>query len=209
MRNSFDYLVVGGGSGGAVVAGRLREDPGTSVCLLEAGGDGADAINAMVYTRGHRSDYDGWAAMGATGWSWDEVPYFRLSEHNERIQNALHGQDGPLWVSDPRSDNPLHARFAAAAREAGFPVSDDFNGAEQEGLGIYPLTQKHGERWSAARAYLLPHIGRRDNLKVETRAHVRLVPFEGSRAVGVEFLQGGEVRTLRARREVVLCAGAF
>lgn len=257
MTKTFDYLVVGGGSGGAVVAGRLSEDPGTSVCVLEAGGDGNDvairvpagvvamlptrlnnwafetvpqpglngrrgyqprgkalggssAINAMVYTRGHRSDYDGWAAMGATGWSWNEVlPYFRLSEHNERIRNDLHGQGGPLWVSDPRTGNPLHQRFAAAAREAGFPVSDDFNGAEMEGLGSYQLTQKHGERWSVARAYLLPHIGRRDNLKVETHAHVRRVLFEGSRAVGVEFVQGGEVRTLRARREVVLCAGAF
>jgi choline dehydrogenase-like flavoprotein len=257
MSNTFDYLVVGGGSGGAVVAGRLSEDAGTSVCVLEAGGDGNDAairipvgavamlptrlnnwafetvpqpglngrrgyqprgkalggssaINAMVYTRGHRSDYDGWAAMGATGWSWDEVlPYFRLAEHNERIRNGWHGQGGPLWVSDPRTGNPLHGHFIAAAREAGFPVSDDFNGAEMEGLGVYQVTQKNGERWSAARAYLLPHIGRRGNLKVETRAHVRRVLFEGSRAVGVEYLQGGEVRTLRARREVVLCAGAL
>jgi choline dehydrogenase-like flavoprotein len=253
----FDYLVVGGGSGGAVVAGRLSEDPHTSVCVLEAGGDGtgaairipagvvtmlptrlnnwafetvpqpglggrrgyqprgralggSSAINAMIYTRGHRSDYDAWAAMGATGWSYDEVlPYFRLSEHNDRIQDGFHGQGGPLWVSDPRTDNPLHQRFLAAAREAGFPINDDFNGAELEGLGVFQLTQKHGERWSAARAYLLPHMGRRDNLRVETHAHVRRVLFEGSRAVGVEYLQGGEVRTLRARREVVLCAGAF
>jgi choline dehydrogenase-like flavoprotein len=257
MNHTVDYLVVGGGSGGAVVAGRLSEDPDTQVCLLEAGGDGSgaairvpmgavtmvptrfnnwafetvpqpglngrrgyqprgktlggsSAINAMVYTRGHRSDYDGWAAMGATGWSWDEVlPYFRLSEHNERIDNALHGQDGPLWVSDSRSDSPLHQRFRAAAQEAGFPLNDDFNGAEMEGLGSYQVTQKNGERWSAARAYLLPHLGRRANLRVETHAHVRRILFEGTRAVGVEYLQGGELRTLRARREVVLCAGAF
>lgn len=257
MGDTFDYLVVGGGSGGAVVAGRLSEDPDTRVCVLEAGGDGSgaevrlpvgavamlptrlnnwafetvpqvglngrrgyqprgkalggsSAINAMVYTRGHRSDYDGWAAMGATGWSWNEVlPYFRLSEHNERLHDDLHGQGGPLWVSDSRTDNPLQRRFVAAAREAGFPLNDDFNGAEMDGLGVYQLTQKHGERWSAARAYLLPHIGRRDNLRVETHAHVRRVLFEGTRAVGVEYLQGGEVRTLRARREVVLCAGAL
>ena len=257
MSDVFDYLVVGGGSGGAVVAGRLSEDPATRVCLLEAGGDGNDtvirvptgavamlptrlnnwafetvpqpglngrrgyqprgkalggssAINAMVYTRGHRSAYDGWAAQGADGWSWREVlPYFRLSENNERLADAWHGRGGPLWVSDPRTDNPLHQRFIAAAREAGFAVNDDFNGAEMEGLGRFQLTQKHGERCSAARAFLLPHLGRRHHLRVETHAHVQRVLFEGGRAVGVEYRQGGQLRQLRARREVVLCAGAL
>lgn len=257
MSDTFDFLVVGGGSGGCVVAGRLSEDQATSVCLLEAGGNGdsaairvpvgavtmlptrlnnwafetvpqpglggrrgyqprgktlggSSAINAMVYARGHRSDYDGWAAMGATGWSYDEVlPYFRLSEHNERFQDRFHGQGGPLWVSDSRTGNPLHQLFTAAAREAGFPVNEDFNGAEMEGLGVYQLTQKDGERCSAARAYLLPHLGRRPNLRVETHAHVRRVLFDGRRAVGVEYLQGGELRTLRARREVVLSSGSF
>ncbi|KWI34966.1 GMC family oxidoreductase [Burkholderia stagnalis] len=257
MNQSFDYIVVGGGSGGSVVAGRLSEDPNLVVCVLEAGGHGnglvvnvpagavammptrinnwafdtvpqaglggrtgyqprgkalggSSAINAMVYIRGHRSDYDHWAALGNHGWSYDDVlPYFRLSEHNERFDDAWHGRDGPLWVSDLRTGNPFHERYLEAARQAGLPLTDDFNGAQQEGIGIYQVTQKQGERWSAARAYLLPYIGRRSNLTVETHAQVRRILFEGRRAVGVEVLQNGTVRTLRARREVVLAAGAF
>ncbi|KVC65313.1 GMC family oxidoreductase [Burkholderia stagnalis] len=257
MNQSFDYIVVGGGSGGSVVAGRLSEDPNLTVCVLEAGGHGnglvvnvpagavammptrinnwafdtvpqaglggrtgyqprgkalggSSAINAMVYIRGHRSDYDHWAALGNHGWSYDDVlPYFRLSEHNERFDDAWHGRDGPLWVSDLRTGNPFHERYLEAARQAGLPLTDDFNGAQQEGIGIYQVTQKQGERWSAARAYLLPYIGRRSNLTVETHAQVRRILFEGRRAVGVEVLQNGTVRTLRARREVLLAAGAF
>lgn len=171
---------------------------------------GSSAINAMVYIRGHRSDYDHWAALGNHGWSYDDVlPYFRLSEHNARFDDAWHGRDGPLWVSDLRTGNPFHERYLEAARQAGLPLTDDFNGAQQEGIGIYQVTQKQGERWSAARAYLLPHIGRRSNLTVETHAQVRRILFEGRRAVGVEVLQNGTVRTLRARREVLLAAGAF
>ncbi|WP_261508349.1 GMC family oxidoreductase [Burkholderia multivorans] len=255
--NQFDYIIVGGGSGGCVVAGRLSEDPDVSVCVLEAGGGGdstvinvpagavamiptrlnnwafdtvpqaglggrkgyqprgktlggSSAINAMVYIRGHRSDYDYWASLGNEGWSYDDVlPYFRLSEHNERFDDAWHGRDGPLWVSDLRTDNPFHARYLEAARQAGLPLTDDFNGAQQEGIGIYQVTQKHGERWSAARAYLLPHIGRRSNLTVETHAHVRRILFEGTRAVGIEVVQNGVVRVLHARREVILAAGAL
>ncbi|MFM0207843.1 choline dehydrogenase [Paraburkholderia sediminicola] len=257
MSDLFDFVVVGGGSGGSVVAGRLTEDPAVTVCVLEAGGDGASplvniptgavamlptrlnnwafetvpqpelagrkgyqprgkalggssAINAMVYVRGHRWDYDHWASLGNEGWSYDDVlPYFIRSEHNERIDNAWHGRTGPLWVSDLRTDNPFHARYLDAARQTGLPVTDDFNGPEQEGVGIYQVTQKHGERWSAARAYLLPHIGRRDNLSVETHAHVLRIVFEGARAVGVEVLQAGKTRVIRARREVILAAGAF
>ncbi|NPT56007.1 GMC family oxidoreductase [Paraburkholderia elongata] len=257
MSKIFDYIVVGGGSGGCVVAGRLSEDPDVTVCVLEAGGGGNDAvvnipagavamlptrlnnwafetvsqaglggrrgyqprgrtlggssaINAMVYIRGHRSDYDDWAALGNAGWSYEDVlPYFRLSEHNERIDNAWHGRDGPLWVSDLRTGNPFHSRYLEAARQTGLPVTDDFNGAQQEGVGIYQVTQKHGERCSAARAYLLPHIERRDNLRVETHAQVQRIIFDGKRAVGVEVLLGGIMQTLRARREIVLAAGAF
>ncbi|MBJ9939258.1 choline dehydrogenase [Burkholderia multivorans] len=255
--NQFDYIIVGGGSGGCVVAGRLSEDPDVSVCVLEAGGGGdstvinvpagavamiptrlnnwafdtvpqaglggrkgyqprgktlggSSAINAMVYVRGHRSDYDHWASLGNEGWSYDDVlPYFRLSERNERFDDAWHGRDGPLWVSDLRTDNPFHARYLEAARQAGLPLTDDFNGAQQEGIGIYQVTQKHGERWSAARAYLLPHIGRRSNLTVETHAHVRRILLEGTRAVGIEVVQNGVVRVLHARREVILAAGAL
>ena len=257
MTRTFDYIVVGGGSGGCVVAGRLTERPDVTVCVLEAGnrGDGtlvnvptgavammptrinnwafetvpqaglggrrgyqprgkalggSSAINAMVYIRGHRSDYDHWAALGNDGWAYDDVlPYFRLSEHNERFDDAWHGRDGPLWVSDLRTGNPFHARYLEAARQAGLPLTDDFNGAQQEGIGLYQVTQKHGERWSAARAYLLPHVGRRDNLTVETHAQVLRILFDGTRAIGVEVRQHGEVRTLHARREVVLAAGAF
>lgn len=257
MNQQFDYIIVGGGSGGCVVAGRLSEDPNVSVCVLEAGGHGdgmmvkvpagavamvptrlnnwafdtvpqaglggrigyqprgkmlggSSAINAMVYIRGHRSDYDHWASLGNGGWSYDDVlPYFRLSEHNERFDNAWHGRNGPLNVSDLRTDNPFQARYLEAARQAGLPLTDDFNGPQQEGIGIYQVTQKQGERWSAARAYLHPHIGQRANLTVETHAQVRRILFEGRRAVGVEVLQNGTVRTLRARREVVLAAGAL
>ncbi|QBR03929.1 GMC family oxidoreductase [Paraburkholderia pallida] len=257
MNQQFDYIIVGGGSGGCVVAGRLSEDPNIEVCVLEAGGDGnstvvkvpagavammptrlnnwafdtvpqaglggrigyqprgktlggSSAINAMVYIRGHRSDYDHWASLGNNGWSYDDVlPYFRLSEHNERFDDAWHGRSGPLWVSDLRTDNPFQARYLEAARQAGLPLTDDFNGAQQEGIGIYQVTQKQGERWSAARAYLHPHIGQRDNLTVATHTQVRRILFEGKRAVGVEVLQHGTVRTMRARREVVLAAGAL
>ncbi|MCO5397513.1 GMC family oxidoreductase [Ralstonia soli] len=257
MSQQFDYIIVGGGSGGSVVAGRLSEDPNVSVCVLEAGGrgdsmvvkvpagavammptklnnwafdtvpqaglngrvgyqprgkalGGSSAINAMVYIRGHRSDYDHWASLGNSGWSYDDVlPYFRLSEHNERFDNAWHGRNGPLNVSDLRTDNPFQARYLEAARQAGLPITDDFNGAQQEGIGIYQVTQKQGERWSAARGYLHPHIGQRANLTVETHAQVRRILFEGKRAVGVEVLQNGTVRTLRVRREVVLAAGAL
>ena len=107
-------------------------------------------------------------------------------------------------MSDLRTGNPFHARYLEAARQAGLPLTDDFNGAQQEGIGLYQVTQKHGERWSAARAYLLPHVGRRDNPTVETHAQVLRILFDGTRAIGVEVRQRGEVRTPRARREVVL-----
>lgn len=257
MQDIFDFVVVGGGSGGSVVAGRLSEDPDVSVCVLEAGGNGngtlinvpagcvamvptrlnnwaletvpqpglngrkgyqprgktlggSSAINAMVYIRGHRVDYDEWAALGNPGWSYDDVlPYFRLSERNIRIKDDWHGQDGPLWVSDLRTDNPIHRDYLEAARQVGYRVTDDFNGAEQEGVGIYQVTQKDGERWSAARAYLLPHLGQRPNLVARTGAQATRILFEGQRAVGVEYHQGGQTRVVRARREVILSAGAF
>ncbi len=263
MSDAFDYVVVGGGSAGSVLGGRLSEDSGVSVCLLESGGSGngqlvnvpmgiaamlptsinnwafdtvpqaglngrkgyqprgrglggSSAINAMIYTRGHPSDYDQWAALGNTGWSFPEVlPYFLRSEHNVRFersehdQNEWHGRGGPLWVSDLRSDSPFHQRYLDAAQQAGFLLNDDFNGATQEGLGLYQVTQKNGERWSAARAYLLPHVGCRPNLSVLTRAHVRRVIFDGRRAIGVEVEQGGHRRVITARIEVVLAAGAF
>ncbi|MGZ6010110.1 MAG: GMC family oxidoreductase, partial [Rhizomicrobium sp.] len=252
----FDYLVVGGGSSGCVVASRLSEDPDTSVALMEAGGTGdswfintpgagifmaptklhnwafetvpqpglnnrrgyqprgkalggSSAINAMVYVRGHRSDYDHWAALGSTGWAFEDVlPYFRRSECNEDFGAPWHGQDGPLNVASLRTDNPIHEIFLQAAREAQFPVCEDFNVPEPEGLGLYQVTQKNGERCSAAHAYIHPHSGKRPNLRVECRARVCRILFEGRRATGVEFHQRGTMRSFRARREVILSAGA-
>ncbi|AOJ33275.1 GMC family oxidoreductase [Burkholderia metallica] len=257
MKNSFDYLVVGGGSAGSVLASRLTEDPDVTLCLFEAGGTGdgwpinipaalvlmipsrlnnwafetvpqkglqgrrgyqprgkalggSSAINAMVYTRGHHADYDDWAALGNDGWAWNDVfPYFKRSEHNERIGNEWHGRGGPLWVSDLRTDNPFQARWLEAGRQCGLPITDDFNGAEQEGVGIYQVTQKHGERWSAARAYLFPHMKARANLTVETGAQVTRIVFDGHRAVGVEIVRAGNVETVWAKKEVILCAGAL
>ncbi|MDE2427559.1 MAG: choline dehydrogenase [Burkholderiales bacterium] len=252
-----DFIVVGGGSGGCAVAGRLTEDPNCSVTVLEAGDKadswvvntpigvvamlptklnnwafetvpqpglngrrgyqprgkmlgGSSSINAMVYIRGHRQDYDHWAALGNPGWSYEEVlPYFKRSENNETLGGAFHGQSGPLHVSQLRSDNPYQQIYLEAARQAGFTINTDFNGAEQEGIGLYQVTQHNGERWTAARAYLHPHMGKRANLRVETGCYVTRILFEGKRAVGVQMIQNGQQTTLRARREILLAAGAF
>ena len=171
---------------------------------------GSSGLNAMVYIRGHRSDYDHWAALGNTGWSYDDVlPYFKHSENNETHGGQFHGQSGPLRVSELRSDNPFQQLYVEAGKQAGFPINPDFNGPEQEGIGIYQVTQHEGERWTAARGYLRPHIGQRANLHVETGCHVTKIIFEGKRAVGVQLRQNGQLKTLRANKEVLLAAGAF
>jgi choline dehydrogenase-like flavoprotein len=253
---NFDYIVVGGGSGGCVLAARLSEDPSVSVALIEAGPadrnvlihvpaglalmaqthtanwnfstvpqkglngrvgwqprgkvlGGSSSVNAMIYIRGHRADYDHWAEQGNKGWSYDEVlPYFRRSEHNERLANEFHGTDGPLNVMDLRSPNKYLQAFVDAGREAGYPVNDDFNGAQQEGIGPYQVTHKNGERFSAAKAYLTPNLGRK-NLTVFTESHTTRILFEGKRATGVEFRRAGRVEQIGANHEVLMAAGAL
>jgi choline dehydrogenase-like flavoprotein len=252
----FDILIVGAGSAGCVLAGRLSEDPALRVGLIEAGPPdksvlihcpaglallaqtgaanwgfetvpqpglngrrgyqprgkvlgGSSSVNAMIYARGHRADYDAWAAEGNPGWSFDEVlPWFKHAEHNERGADAFHGTGGPLNVADLRSDATWRERFTQAGVQAGYPRNPDFNGAEQEGFGPYQVTHRNGERFSAAKAYLTPQLSR-PNLQVLTGAQVLRVRFEGRRAVGVDVRMGGAERTLKARREVILSAGAL
>jgi choline dehydrogenase-like flavoprotein len=253
---NFDYVIVGGGSAGCVLAARLSEDPGMNVALLEAGPPdrsvlihcpaglallakngqanwalqtvpqpglngrrgyqprgkvlgGSSSINAMVYTRGHPSDYDHWAAQGNPGWGWSDVlPYFKRAEHNERGADPFHGTGGPLNVMDLRSPNRFGPVFVEAAAQAGYARNDDFNGARQEGVGMYQVTHKNGERVSAAKAYLAP-VMQRPNLHVITGAHTTRILMEGRRATGVEYRQGGVLKQLKAAREVLLSAGAL
>ena len=173
---------------------------------------GSSSINAMLYVRGQAEDYDNWAQLGATGWSWDDVlPYFRRSQRQERPELAndaeRHGGGGPLNVMDMESHALSDAAIAACV-EAGLPRRDDLNGADQEGAGWFQVTQKNGVRWSAAAAYLHPAM-KRSNLRVETKALASRVLFEGKRAIGVAFTQGGRTRTVRASAEVILAGGAI
>ncbi|MDP3858248.1 MAG: choline dehydrogenase [Stagnimonas sp.] len=251
-----DYVIVGGGSAGCVLANRLSADGRYSVVLIEAGPPdkspfihmpagiipvirsdtynwkywtapepnmgnrpmhwprgrtlgGSSSINAMCYIRGHAWDYDHWASLGCTGWSYaDVLPVFRRMENYEPCAgapDAFHGVGGPLNVASARYMNPLMTAFVQAAQQAGHPLTPDFNGAQQEGIGYYDVMQRGGERCSNARAYLDP-VRARDNLSVLTEAHVTGVRFEGRRAVAVKLQNApGEVL---ARREVILAAGA-
>jgi choline dehydrogenase-like flavoprotein len=182
---------------------------------------GSSSINGMVYIRGHRNDYDDWASLGCTGWGYEDVlPYFRRSESHEDYQgrddNRWHGGSGPLWVSNLRSPNPFSNRFVQAAIQAGYPANGDFNGAEQEGAGLYHVTQRRGERWNSARAYLhrgdagdTTLSGGRRNLTVLVETQVLRIDFDGTRATGLTVVRGGVEQKLVARLEVIVSAGAF
>ncbi len=175
---------------------------------------GSSAINGMIYIRGHRTDYDDWAALGCDGWSWNHVlPYFKRAEGNERGANDLHGGNGPLRVANQRSPRPITYAFVDACAENQIRRNDDFNGPEQEGAGLYQVTQfwggdKNGERCSAAAAYLHP-VMNRPNLAVITRAQATGIVFDGKRATGVRYHRKGRDETAEARREVILCGGTF
>jgi choline dehydrogenase len=253
----FDYVVVGGGSAGCVVASRLSEDPSVTVCLLEAGGEGRDlliraplgfaaalplglnswnyttvpqpglggrrgfqprgkalggssTINAMIYARGHRWDYDNWEALGNPGWGYDGVlPYFLRSEANAIHRDSpFHGVDGPLHVTNLRSPSPLNDVFLQACQSQGIPFNPDVNGAEHHGCYHVQVTQIDGERHSVAAAFIHPYLDR-PNLEVRTGAHIKRVRFTQRRATGVEYEQGGRTSTVGVRRELIMSAGAF
>jgi choline dehydrogenase len=255
-KQAYDYVIVGGGSAGCVLAGRLSENPGVSVCLLEAGRKddsvfvqapagvaasvpygffswhydtspqkglngrqgfqprgkvlgGSSSINAMMYIRGNKWDYDNWAAQGNKGWDYNSIlPYFIKAENNETIKDEFHGQGGPLNVMELSDPSHFNEFFLDACEMQGIPRSNDLNGESQIGCRMNQVTQKGGERGSAAKGYVTPNLDS-PNLTVITNAHVSKIEIENDTANGVSFFQGDNLVSVKANKEVIMSAGAY